>query len=431
MFDEIKVFDSLTKKNKQLKINKTIKMYVCGPTVYDHCHIGHARMLIVFDAFRRFLSELTNVIFVQNITDVSEKINEKAVDNNTTVQSIVDKYSTSFRESTNLLNILPPDVQPKASEYINQMITYIEHLLSKNKAYITKTGIYLDTDQIPYWQFEDRSNVNDNIDDDRRSQHHFALWKFNDHANNYKSPWGYGDPGWHIECSVMSSEILGNHFDIHGGGADLQFPHHENEIAQSEAMYSHGPADLWMHNGMINLRGDKMSKSLGNFWYIKDMIHNSYDADAFRYLVLSHNYRNIIEITDEKIHQSKETMKNIRKYYFKHIHHDFIEKNKSETHKDILQILSEDFNSSELLSNLSKYINDNNYSAVYYTMKILGFRMEKLCKLSHGEISNLVILRDKAKFNRDFEFSDSIRQKLQDNFIILEDTNDGTEWFYI
>lgn len=425
----LELYDNLTKSKKILDLLKNvIKMYVCGPTVYDYCHLGHARVFIFFDALRRFLLKNNpNVIFVQNVTDVADKIKNRALDLNISEEDIINKYMNYFFEDCELLNILKPNFQPKASEYIGKMCEYISKMLENGSAYITSSGIYLDTSKINYWQFEKRDVIEQEyLDDQKKAAQHFALWKFTN-KHNYQSPWGQGIPGWHIECTVMSNEILGNRFDIHGGGDDLRFPHHENEIAQSEALFGHGPADFWVHSGMVNIDGEKMSKSLQNFWFIKDMIHNTFEADAFRYLILSHNYHGTIEITMEKIIQTKETIKNIRKYYFKNCLNDYTN---IDFDVNIFKPLYLDFDTPTLLSTIGEYITKNDHKSVYLILNTLGFKMENLCKLKIFEIDELIEQRTTAKLSRNFTLADEIRDILNKNFIEIEDSVNGVSWHY-
>lgn len=420
---KISLFDSLTKKEQSLDLEQEIiKIYVCGPTVYDFCHVGHARVFIFFDALRRFfLSHNKNVIFVQNVTDVADKITKRAQELQLSEQEVVEKFTLSFQRDCSLLNVLPPSYQPRASDYIEKMITYIQKMLDKGVAYFTETGIYLDTDKTPYWQFENRQeSVKADPEESGRSPHHFALWKFSE-KHGFQASWGAGIPGWHIECTVMSSDLLGEKFDIHGGGADLKFPHHENEIAQCECLFGNNPAKIWVHSGMININGKKMSKSLQNFWYIKDFILDEFDADAFRYLILSHNYKNSIEITEEKFIQAKETMKNIRKYWFKaSINLGVTIYNES--------VLLKDFDSAALLGQLGSHIHEDNREAVSSILTVLGFRMSNLCKLNQAQISQLVTERDRAKKEKRFEDADQLRKFLQTNFVFVEDKIEGTDW---
>ena len=414
----VSIYDSLSKKKINLLLNKLIKIYVCGPTVYDYCHIGHARSFIVFDAIRRILQEYTEVYYVQNITDIAEKISQKASKEGKTEKEIVSFYLQKYEEDQVLLNIQKPNCSPLPTNYIQDIIDYIQKLLSLNKAYIIEDGIYFKTESITYGNFEQRPNGD---------KSNFALWKFSNENNVFNSPWGCGIPGWHIECSVMSEKLLGINFDIHGGGSDLKFPHHENEIAQCLGKNDCYPCKIWIHNGLINVNGDKMSKSCNNFWFIKDIIKNSFEADSMRYLFLSYNYNVDVEITMETIEKAKKTMKNIRLFYFQHL----ILVNTSLCYKkEIFEIVKEDFNIPKLLSMLNEAINICDYNLSYYLLKVLGFKMENLCKLTHENILCLIEERMCFKKNMDFTNSDKIRNFLEENFIQLNDSNKDIQWFF-
>jgi cysteinyl-tRNA synthetase len=423
----LKIFDNLSQKIKNLDLRKdSIKLYVCGPTVYDFCHIGHGRLFVFFDCLRRFLQfNNKNVIFVQNITDIAEKIVEKSKILNTSIEETIKLYKDSFEKDMNLLNILKPDVQPLASEYIHVMIEKIKILLSKNIAYIADDGIYFDSSKVNYGKFEKRLTKN--------QDNHFALWKFDNKNNNmqlFDCEFGKGTPGWHIECTAMSMDILGERFDIHGGGSDLRYPHHENEIAQSEGLCGKIPADIWIHNEMINIKGSKMSKSLGNFWFIKDFITNSFYADVFRYFILCHNYQSIIEISEENFAQYKENMKNIRIFYLNNIKNIDLSILKDTDRKEILKPLYDNFNTSELMNNLNIYISNKEIEKVHFILNLFGFKMENLCNLNTEEINSLIIERNHAKLNKNFSKSDEIRNFLLNNYIIINDTKEGSYYYF-
>ncbi|MFN9112680.1 MAG: class I tRNA ligase family protein, partial [Bacteroidota bacterium] len=313
------------------------------------------------------------------------------------------------------------DIQPFASEYVPQMIEKIDKLLKNGFAYHKEDGIYFNSTKIDYGKFEKRELKEKEAD--------FALWKFcEDESINqiFDSKFGKGTPGWHIECTTMSYEILKD-FDIHGGGIDLKYPHHENEIAQAEGLYEKIPS-IWIHNEMINIKGDKMSKSLGNFWFIKDIIKNSFDADVFRYLVLSHHFQSIIEISEEKFYQARETMKNIRIFYLNNTDKKIF--NKEIDPKIVFSSLYNNFESPQLLNEIFSYIKNNDIETLDFILKSLGFFMHNLCNLSMDEINSLINERNIAKNSKDYKKSDELRKILEDNFVGIRDNLDKTTWYY-
>lgn len=411
----MKLFDNLTRKEVNLESDE-IKMYVCGPTVYDHLHLGHARLLITYDVLYRYLKyNYSKVTYVMNITDIDDKILKKAQEENLSFIEISNKYIQSFQESCVNLNILTPNFQPKASDYIEQMKFYIIKLLNNETAYFTDSGIYLDTSKINYTAFEIKECNQSRIEStNKKNEKDFALWKFvNDHCFdfyineiNYK-----GRPGWHIECTVMSEEILGT-FDIHGGGADLKFPHHANEIAQSLACHNSISAKIWTHIGLLTINSEKMSKSLYNFTYLKDWNGN---YDILRYLFLSYNYENDINFTQEVIEEVTKKYEKMRQIYFKYVYG----KNFNNLNYKI-ESLENNFRTSTILQNI--FIStDSNELKCYFD--ILGFKLIPNFiqdNKSYEEILKLVELRDLYKKEKKYDLSDQIRKNLE-NYIIFED----------
>ena len=274
----MKIQDTLSDSEKELDITKKVRIYLCGVTVYDVSHIGHARTIIVFDTLRRFLeANGTNVEFIQNFTDVDDKIIKKANESDETAEIISNKNIQSYFEDFNRLNVKTATEYPKATKHIEDMINLIRNLVDKDIAYVSKNGVYFRVSKFPEYGKLSKKKIDDlesgarvEIDESKASPLDFALWKFSDEIPNWNSPWGKGRPVWHIECSAMSIKYLGDEFEIHGGGRDLIFPHHENEIAQSESFTGKPFAKIWMHAGMITINGEKMSKSVGN---IKSINH--------------------------------------------------------------------------------------------------------------------------------------------------------------
>lgn len=417
MSKQLSIKDSLSKRSVLIDLSKEIKIYVCGPTIYDYCHMGHARSFIVFDALRRSMAQFTKVIFVQNITDIAEKITERAEKENVSEEEIIKKYVNFYQKDCQLLNIKKPDFEPRPSDYIDEITSFIQALLYNKKAYVKDDGIYFEAKTVNYGKFEQRCCENED----------FALWKFRNTGRYFKSDIGDGIPGWHIECSAMASSLLGTDIDIHGGGLDLKFPHHENEIAQWEGLVKHNVVSAWMHSGLVNINGIKMSKSLQNYWYVKDFIQNTFEADSFRYFVLSHHYRSDIEITEQKIQQAQETMKNIRIYYFQHMGRV----NKNHRNTNLLEKLLDDFDTSYTLSLLGGLIENDKIDDLHYVLHTLGFHMQIITEISQLKIQQLIEERKKAKAAKNFQISDDIRNFLLKNYVGIKDHKDHTEWFYL
>lgn len=408
--------NSLTGQYKTLS-DENIKVYVCGPTVYNYCHIGHGRAFIVFDLLYRVLSiKFKKVTIVQNITDIGEPIFNKAKEEGIKVQQIVDKYTDAFMKDVKTLNVSPFFTYVKASNFIPQIIDYIQVLLNNGHAYIKeKDGVYFKTSNFNYDLFENRSEESD-----------FALWKNRD--NGIESPWGMGIPGWHIECSVMCKHTLGDVIHIHCGGCDLKFPHHQNEIVQHWGFINDVtlnkntdiPVKIWMHNNMLNINDTKMSKSLGNTLRIRDFVNDEYDADVFRYMMLKTHYSKILYFDDSMWIQSQQQMNHLRKFYFKNQHIN--------TQCDI-GVLQDDLDSAAFLNEIFRLINQDNQAAMNMLM-VIGFYMKPRTSLSIEEINELVLKRDEHRKNKNYIESDKIRQYLLQNYVAVDD-NESTIWYFI
>lgn len=324
---EIKIYDSKKKQKvnfEPIKENE-VSMYVCGPTVYNRIHVGNARTFMSFDVIRRYLLwRGFKVTFVQNVTDVDDKIIARAHEEGVSAEDIAQTYTEAFMEDMHSLNVLDPDIRPKATQEIPEMISLIEELIKSGHAYEVEGDVYFDVYSFAeYGQLSGRS-VEDaesghrelrasgqGLEDRKRSQEDFALWKAAKEGEpSWESPWGYGRPGWHIECSAMSKKYLGLPFDIHGGGVDLIFPHHENERAQSMAAYNQGFANYWMHSGMLRVNSEKMSKSLGNFLLLDEVLAQT-SADVLRLLVLQTHYRSALDYSAERIHDAQTALERI------------------------------------------------------------------------------------------------------------------------
>ena len=444
-------------------------MYVCGPTVYDEPHIGHARSAYIFDVIRRYLEyRKFKVNFVRNVTDVDDKIIEKAksvvscqlpvASLKEKVKEVSKKYLDAYHSDMELLGIGFPDKEPKATEYIPKMIRFIETLIKKDCAYESDGDVYFDIKKAKNYgklsnQNTDKMEAGARISpgEKKKDALDFALWKkAKENEPSWPSPWGEGRPGWHIECSVMSLDILGDEFDIHGGGIDLIFPHHENEIAQSEGS-GKGFAKYWIHNGLLTINGEKMAKSLGNFISIKDFIAKYKDPDYLKLLFLNTHYRHPVDYTDEKMAEMKaekerflilsdtierklsavsfqlsakkdERIENIRKKFEEAMDDDF----------NMPQGLSVMF---ELVSIANKNIDDLNFISeakdLFLELSgVFGLDLKKKTGLKDlsANVTSLIDKRNKARSAGNFKEADSIRKELEGKGIILEDTKDGTVW---
>jgi len=319
----IKIYNTMTGKAEDFVpvTPGEVKMYVCGPTVYNFFHIGNARIFVVFDTIRKYFEFRDyKVKFVQNITDIEDKIINKAAAENVTWQDVVKKYTDAYFEDTQALGVKKPDVSPRATEETKGMIDMISVLIEKGNAYVSKNGVYFSVASFDGYGKLSRRNIEElqegarvDVDEEKKNPLDFALWKFSKPGEPFwESPWGKGRPGWHIECSVMSSKYLAETFDIHGGGADLIFPHHENEIAQSEACTGKTFAKYWMHGGYMNIKGEKMSKSKGNFVMVRDLLKD-FSAEVIRMFILSAHYRGPLDFSYENMEPVK---KGYSEYYY-------------------------------------------------------------------------------------------------------------------
>ena len=315
----LKIFNSLTRNKDIFKPiqDNSVRMYVCGMTVYDFCHLGHARVLVVFDLVRRwFQASGYDVLYVRNITDIDDKIINRANENQESFLELTERFIQAMNEDASALGVVPPDVEPKASDNIPQMISLIEQLLDKGLAYANPNGdVYYSVTKFERYgrlsgkSLEDlRAGERVDINHDKNHPMDFVLWKGAKPGEpSWSSPWGEGRPGWHIECSAMSERYLGAHFDIHGGGQDLQFPHHENEIAQSEGAHEHDYVNYWMRNGFVRVDNEKMSKSLGNFFTVREILKR-YDSEVIRYFILRAHYRSALNYSDQHLNDAKASL---------------------------------------------------------------------------------------------------------------------------
>ncbi|MDA9913715.1 cysteine--tRNA ligase [Methylophilaceae bacterium] len=449
----IKIFNTFTSKKENFKpITKGhVKMYVCGMTVYDDCHVGHARVLIVFDLiYRWFLNSGYDVTYVRNITDIDDKIIKKSNDEGCHFKELTERYIESMKEDSKALNIIPPTFQPKATEAISSMIKMISILVEKNFAYVGKNGdIFFEISKFNNYGKLSKKNIDDldagsrvKVDDNKKSFGDFVLWKLSkDDEPSWDSPWGKGRPGWHIECSAMSSDILGASFDIHGGGQDLIFPHHENEIAQSESCHDHKMANYWIHNGFVNVDDEKMSKSLGNFFTLKNVLKN-YSGEIIRFFVYKSHYRSPLNYSDQNLNDAKAAVEKIylalRPYKCIQVDLDWSKPSLN----NIKDALDDDFNSPkaisiifELISELNKSSNEDLANEIYSVLKAIGLMaipqeefFIKSSKIDQDHIEKLIEKRMQAKKQNDYQKADELRNEIDSLGVILEDTPDGTVW---
>ena len=451
----IKIYNTLSKQKEEFKPLKQgeVKMYVCGMTVYDLCHLGHARVLVIFDLIHRWFKENNYAVtYVRNITDIDDKIINKSVEQKITFNELTEHYIDEMNIDIQALNVLSPSHEPKATEHISSMITMIQTLVYKGFAYQAENkDVYYAVDKFAGYGKLSGKSLKDlqagnrvDIDKNKRNVFDFVLWKSakkNEPA--WQSPWGKGRPGWHIECSAMSNKILGHHFDIHGGGQDLQFPHHENEIAQSEATNDCQMANYWIHNGFVKVDNEKMSKSLGNFFTIRSILE-LYDGEVVRFFILKAHYRSPLNYSDQHLDDARQgltrlylTIRDITKSA-----NSVIDWNNSYA-KKFKAALDDDFNSAEALSvlfDLSNEINKKNSDTLKVLLinlaNILGllyqnpenFLQGKDGLISDSDINTMIKKRNVAKQNRNYNEADAIREQLLSQGIILEDTEKGTIW---
>jgi len=445
-------------------------MYVCGTTPYDHCHLGHARCYVVFDVIRKYLEyKGYEVIYVQNFTDVDDKIINRAKQLGSNVEDVAEKYISEYFAVMGKLNIKEANFYPKTTEHIQEMIKLVEKLIKKGYAYVIDGDVYFEIAKFDGYgklshrsREEMRAGARIEVDKRKRNPLDFALWKSAKPGEPYwESPWGKGRPGWHIECSAMSMERLGATFDIHGGGQDLIFPHHENEIAQSEAATGKPFADYWLHNGFVTVNQEKMSKSLGNFFTLQE-IYEKYSPDVVRFFLISQYYRSHIDFSDDKLEEARKslerfhnTLENIE-FLLKGLKAGKKSSPPKKENSSILQAkekftkaMDDDFNTTralgyvfDLVSKANKKISEKSPDlpfllgadrALRSMGSLLGFLKEKAIKktgIDEFQIEKLIDQRDVARERKDWKKADKIRSDLEKIGIILEDTPAGTRWKY-
>ena len=470
------VYDSLTARKQPLQplVAGKLGMYVCGMTVYDYCHIGHARVMVAFDMVVRWLSQLGyDVNYVRNITDIDDKIIARAIENNEDIGTLTQRFTKAMHDDAATLGCLSPDAEPRATDHIDEMQQMIATLIEGDYAYAADNGdVYYAVDSFADYGKLSKRKLNEmqagsrvEVENIKRNPFDFVLWKAAKAGEpQWTSPWGQGRPGWHIECSAMSTKCLGNTFDIHGGGHDLQFPHHENEIAQSEAATGCEYANNWMHVGFINVDGEKMSKSLGNFFTIRE-VTNKYHPETVRFFLLSSHYRSQVNFSDsalDEAHNSLSRLYNALKIAEQHqsqaleADQELINQAyQSAAGQDFIAAMNDDFNSSAAISVLFSLASEVNKAAKaqdtdkawqlaqqlralakslnilqqppkQFLQAVIGEKSEN--GLSDDAIDALIAERGDAKANKDYARADEIRLQLKEAGIELEDSSAGTTW---
>ncbi|KAA0444636.1 MAG: cysteine--tRNA ligase [Candidatus Thioglobus sp.] len=458
----LKIYNSLSKRKEKFHpiSAEKVGIYVCGMTVYDYCHMGHARVLVMFDVITRHLRRhFPQVQYVRNITDIDDKIIQRAIENNEDIYALTERFIEAMHEDERALGILPPDAEPRATQAIEQMFYMIKSLLEKGIAYQGNNGdVYYSVRKFKNYGKLSGKNIDDleagarvNIEVGKKDPLDFVLWKMAKAGEpSWESPWGEGRPGWHIECSAMSGTHLGKHFDIHGGGMDLAFPHHENEIAQSEGANDCAFVNTWMHVGFVNINDEKMSKSLGNFFTIRTVLKN-YDGETLRYFILSSHYRSPLNFSAENLDSAKSSL--TRLYTAtrglsasESAMQEVAQRFDFETR--MMAALNDDFNTPIALSilfELAKTINStrekdaSKANALGQLLKKLGSFIGILqldaddflkqgATLSTEQIEAKIAQRNSARDNKDFSTADKIRDELSEMSIILEDNSGVTTW---
>jgi cysteinyl-tRNA synthetase len=436
----LKLYNTLTRKKEEFKPLKKgeVRMYVCGPTVNDVPHIGHARQQITFDVLRKYLEFLEyKVKFVSNVTDIEDKIIKKAKDLGIEIKELTSKNYKSHMEDYGRINVKKPDVQPRATEYVKEMVELIKKLEEKNYTYIVDNdGVYYDVSKFKDYGKLSHQNIENlkagariKTKEGKKSDNDFVLWKFSKADEpSWKSPWGEGRPGWHIECSAMSSTILGLPLDIHGGGGDLIFPHHEDEIAQSEAGYGKKFANYWIHNGMVNVDKVKMSKSLGNFKTIRDLLEK-YEGEVIRYFVLSVHYRKPIDFSEGALDDAKNSLMRVRGL-ISELSDD--KKTNKKYMEDYEKAMDDDMNTPRAIAVIWSLTRDEKaegkINAIKKMDEVLGLDLFKKEEINiPTEVQRLVDERENARKEKNWKMSDELRDKILNKGYLLEDSKDGVK----
>jgi cysteinyl-tRNA synthetase len=456
----LQIHNSLTKqKERFIPIEPgKVSLYVCGMTVYDFCHVGHARVMVVFDVVTRYLKASGyDVTYIRNITDIDDKIIARANENKETIQTLTERFIAEMHQDADALGVERPSAEPKATEAIAEMLTMIETLISKGLAYASDNGdVYFDVSEFPGYGKLSGRNIDElragervAVNEAKQDPMDFVLWKAAKPGEPaWDSPWGRGRPGWHIECSAMSAHCLGEQFDIHGGGQDLQFPHHENEIAQSEGAHGCQSVNYWMHNGFVRIDDVKMSKSLGNFFTVREVL-NKYAPEVIRYFILTSHYRSPLNYSEEQLEQAKNAL---TKFY--NALRDINIENAVDWQQDeeygtrFKAAMDDDFNTALALSVMSdvrqglnkaqeqQQVEQQRYLAGLLVAfgDVLGLFQQNAASFLAGDsddaakIEDLIKQRNQARADKDWAKADQVRDELTAMGIILEDTAGKTTW---
>ncbi|NWF98412.1 MAG: cysteine--tRNA ligase [Nitrospirae bacterium] len=480
----MKIYNTLTGKKEEFVplIPDKVRIYACGVTVYDYCHIGHARSAIVFDVIRRYLKyKGYEVTYVRNFTDIDDKIIKRANEEGISWDLVAQKYTDEYYTDMDRLGVARADIEPKATEYISEMIEIIRGLIDKGFAYEVNGSVYFSVESFKDYGKLSKRDMEDKmagarveVDENKKNPMDFALWKKSKEGEPFwESPWGRGRPGWHIECSAMSLKHLGKSFDIHGGGADLLFPHHENEIAQSEAYTGKPFAKYWVHNGFITINKEKMSKSLGNFFTIKEVL-NAFDPEVLRFFLLSTHYRSPIEFSDEQLKEAESTLdrfyttltriddamekQHVETKEFTKAGHEFSDFVFSFKEK-FISAMDDDFNTAlalghifELIKEVNRFLDKkpkgskdielllvtkqllsetgnvlNIFNRTAYEWNVSLMKLKGIA-LTEEEIESKIKQRNEARQRKQWQLADLIRKELEEKGIILEDKKDRTSW---
>jgi cysteinyl-tRNA synthetase len=455
----MKIYNTMTGKKEELKTVRPgkVTVYVCGPTVYDFCHIGNARPLIVFDVLRRFLLlSGYNVKYVSNYTDIDDKVIRRANEENVTYDQIAARYIAEYETDAKGLGVMPPDERPLATAHIDDIVRLVAQLMDKGYAYTAKDGVYFrvksfaDYGKLSHQPLEDlEAGARVDIDTGKENPMDFAVWKFaKPNEPSWDSPWGKGRPGWHIECSAMANALLGETIDIHCGGCDLIFPHHENEIAQSEAANGKSFAGYWMHNGFLNIENTKMSKSQGNFLTVRDAA-NAYGYETIRMFMLSAHYRSPINYSGEQLESAKAALERLYTAY-KNLKHLIINGNDTDASLNVVDYstrfiaaLNDDLNTADAVGVLFETVREINTAVADNPSKQLAkecldalTEMTDLLGLLYNtqedtldvEAQALIDARQEARTAKNWTESDRLRDELKAMGILLEDTPQGVKW---
>ena len=458
----LSIYNTLTGRKEEFKPIEPgkVRMYVCGITAYDYCHLGHARCLVAFDVIVRYLrSRGLDVTYIRNITDIDDKILERSAENGEIFSDLTERFIDAMHEDETALGILPPDLEPRATVYMDRIIALIEILVDKEFAYRTDTGdVYFSVLRFPGYGRLSNKNLDELLSgarvdpgEQKRDPRDFALWKSSpDEGVGWDSPWGYGRPGWHIECSAMSCETLGAHFDIHGGGSDLVFPHHENEIAQSVAATGEPFANLWMHNGPLRIDDEKMSKSLGNFFTIRDIL-SRHEAEVVRHFLISSHYRSPLNYSEQALAQSASALKRLYTAIQGLDTANARNLVNSRFERTFRAAMDDDFNTPvafRALFDLAREINRLKSAADLRAAAQLARLLTKLGavlgilqadpevwlrgsgseRLDIAEVESLVAARERARAEKNWREADRIRDLLGASNVVVEDGAEGSRW---